>query len=47
MIEMSANPPVEDLMMTQMFHGTFQSSASHHLKNLRQRERRTDRRVFS
>jgi hypothetical protein len=41
------NPPVEDLMMTEMFHGTSPSSASHNLKNLRQRERRRDRRVFS
>jgi len=41
------DPPVEDLMMTEMFHGTFESSASHNLKNFRQRERRTDRRVFS
>jgi hypothetical protein len=45
------NPPVEDLMMTERFHGTChvigKSSASHNLKNLRQRERQTDRRVFS
>jgi hypothetical protein len=38
-----SNPPVEDLMMTEMFHGTSPSLALHNLKNLCQRERRTDR----